>query len=198
MLLNIQRTRQYLKDFDFRLLFREDLGWDSHTENREVLVDNKYFALQAIAQKRGMVAFVCHSLSDGTIPNYNVRRKIERQLAKAVHEHFIIYTDTDKTTQIWQWAKGSIGKPISCSEHIYHVSQPGDSLMQKLQNITFSFEEEESITIFDVTSRARTAFDIEPITRKFFDRFNIEHKHFYQVIEGINDDTHRHWYINSA
>ena len=35
----------------------------------------------------------------------NPPQKIQKQVAKSVHEHLIIYTDAEKTTQIWQWVK---------------------------------------------------------------------------------------------
>ena len=45
----------------------------------------------AIAEKKGMVAFLCPSPTKGLIPDYSIRRKIEKLTAKTVHEHIIIY-----------------------------------------------------------------------------------------------------------
>ncbi len=36
MQIDHQRTRQYLKDFDFEPLFIEELGWDYHTQTPNI------------------------------------------------------------------------------------------------------------------------------------------------------------------
>src|SRR4030043_790527 len=141
------KARQCLKEFDLRALFIEEMGWDHHISSLEVLVDGLAYLLKAVAQKRGMVLFVCPPAGDGPIPDYSARRKIEKQVAKSVHEHLIIYTDKDNKFQIWQWVKREAGKPAQCREHRYYCNQPGDSLLQKLNAIAFSLEEEEGLTI---------------------------------------------------
>ncbi|MBI3989587.1 MAG: SAM-dependent methyltransferase, partial [candidate division NC10 bacterium] len=196
MLLDVPRMRRCLKDFDFTTLFVEELGWDRHAARLEVFVDGLTFILSVIAQKRGMVAFTCAPLSDGRIPDYPTRRKIERQVAKSVHEHLIIYTDAAQTTQIWQWVKREAGKPTACREHHYHRNQPGDALLQKLQALAFSLEEEEKLTIVDVTSHARAAFDVERVTRRFYDRFKAEHTTFLEFLKGIPDEEMQRWYAS--
>ena len=190
------RTRQYIKDFDFKRLFIEELGWDRCNNKLDVFLDGSAFNLSAVAEKHGMVAFVCGPLPDGKVPDYSVRRKIERQAAKSVHEHIIIYTDSDKTSQIWQWVKRETGKPTACREHAYHVNQPGDSLIQKLQAIVFRLEEEEILTIVEVAGRAKAAFDVERITKRFYDRFKTEHDTFLKFIDGIPDDELQRWYAS--
>jgi hypothetical protein len=196
MTIDINRTRNFLKDFNFKNLFIEELGWDRCNNKIDIALDGSSFNLSAVAEKHGMVAFTCGSSPDGRIPDYAVRRKIERQVAKSVHEHIIIYTDSDKTSQIWQWVKREAGKPTACREHTYHINQPGDSLIQKLQSIVFSLEEEETLTIVEVSGRARAAFDVERITKRFYDRFKAEHDTFLKFINGIPDDEFQRWYAS--
>src|SRR3990172_6695757 len=196
MELDSSHIRRYLRAFDFKTLFVEELGWDRHDTHLDVHVDGQTFVLTATAEKRGMVAFTCVTLGDGRIPDYSIRRKIERHASKSVHEHLIIYTDTDKTTQIWQWVKRELGKPTACREHTYHRNQPGDALIQKLQAIAFSLEEEERLTIVDVTKRARTAFDVERVTKRFYDRFKTELALFLKFLKGIPDEDMQSWYAS--
>ncbi len=59
MPLNKTRIQQYLRDFNFRQLFIEELGWDNPPTAVEVTVDGQRHALSAIAHKRGMVAYPC-------------------------------------------------------------------------------------------------------------------------------------------
>jgi hypothetical protein len=183
--------RQYLREFNFKRLFIEDLGWDQYALILDVTVDGRDFTLSAIAEKRGMVVFRCNVL-----PDYNVRRKIEGQVAKSAHEHVIIYTDPAQTYQIWQWVKREAGKPKACREHHYHRNQSGDALIQKLQALVFTLEEEENLTIVDVTARARSAFDVERVTRRFYDRFKTEHSAFLKFLKGIPDEDMQRWYAS--
>ena len=196
MPLDVTSTRKYLKNFDFKPLFIEELGWDRCGNQIDITLDGNSFVLSAVAEKRGMVAFTCSFLPNGHIPDYSTRRKIERQTAKSVHEHIIIYTDIGKTIQIWQWVKREAGKPTACREHVYHIKQPGDSLIQKILNLAVTLDEEETITIVDITGKTKTAFDVEKVTKKFYDRFKNEHDSFLEFIEGIPDDELHRWYAS--
>jgi cell fate (sporulation/competence/biofilm development) regulator YlbF (YheA/YmcA/DUF963 family) len=193
MILDTARTRRYLKEFDFESLFIEELGWDHYTTSLDVEVDEQRFTLQAVAEKRGVVAFTC---AVGTIPPYAMRRKIDGQVARSFREHFIIYVDGERTEQIWQWVRREIGRPLASREHHYTIQQPGDSLIQKLQTIAFSFEEEETLILVDVTGRVRAAFNVEHATRRFYDRFKSERDAFQKFLEGIPDEELERWYVS--
>ena len=195
-MLDTASAREYIKSFSFSKLFIEELGWDRHTSRLEIPVDSHTFTLTAIAQKKGMVAFSCEADGDGKIPDYAIRRKIERQAAKSVHEHLIVYLDRDKTTQIWQWVKRERGKPTACREHTYHKSQSGEPLVQKLQGIVFSLDEEGSLTIVDVARRTSKAFDVEKVTKRFYDEFRKQHAAFLKFIKGIPVKEDHEWYAS--
>ena len=197
MQINRPRTRQYLRQFNFQTLFVEELGWDHHTQTLNVAVGENAYTLAAIAEKRGMVAFECQAnTTDGGIPEYKTRRKIQRQVARSVHENFVIYTDTEKTTQIWQWARREHGRPIPCYEHEFHITQPGNSLIEKLERIAFSFEEEGELTLFGVLSRVLASFKLEKVTKRFYDHFKREHAAFLKFLNGIPDQKMKRWYVS--
>ncbi|MDE0018730.1 MAG: Eco57I restriction-modification methylase domain-containing protein [Candidatus Poribacteria bacterium] len=197
-MLNERNTRQYLKEAEFENLFIEELGWDRHTQTLSIIVDETEYHLTAIAEKRGMIVFECPATgTNGRIPDYATRRKIQKQVAKSAHEHFIIYTDTEKTTDIYQWVKREQGKPDACREHRYNRDeQSGESLIQKLQAIAFTFEEEEQLTLFEVTGRVGAAFYAERVTKKFYDRFKKEHDTFLKFLNGIPDEEMQKWYVS--
>ncbi len=197
MQINLHETRQYLKEFKFEDLFIDELGWDNHTDTLNIPIDETVYVLTAIVQKCGMVVYECPQVEhEGQIPNYATRRKIQKQVARSAHENFIIYTDAEKTTQIWQWVKREQGRPDACREHRYEICQSGDSLIQKLQNIAISFEEEELLTLFDVTGRVGTAFYAERVTRRFYDHFKKEHDAFLEFLNGIPDEEMQKWYVS--
>jgi hypothetical protein len=192
MTLDLTRARRYLKACDLESLFIEEMGWDHYAGGLEVEVDGRRFSLQAVAEKRDVVAFALY----GELPSHATRRKIDRQIAQSFREHFIIYLSPDRREQIWQWVRREPGKPLTSREHRYHVGQPGDSLLQKLRTITFAFEEEETLTLVDVTSRVRAAFNVEQATKKFYTEFQKERDAFEKFLQGIPDADLERWYVS--
>jgi hypothetical protein len=195
-MLDTTRIREHLKAFDFSKLFIEELGWDRHASRLEVPVDGQVFTLTAVAQKRGMVVYLCDPTTDGPTLDYGTRRKVDRQVSKSVLEHLIVYVDKEKTAQVWQWVKREPGKPTACREHTYHRAQSGEPLIQKLQAIAFSLAEEESLSLVDVTRRARKAFDVERVTKRFYDEFRKQHAAFLKFIIGIPVKEDQEWYAS--
>ncbi len=194
--LDRNRVKQHLKNVDLQTLFIEELGWDHGGTNLELPVaDNKY-ALEAIAQKRGMVAYQYKADSDDTFPNHPTRQKIERAVTKTVREHIIIYAAHDGNTLYWQWVKREPGQTDRSRQSIYYQDQSGEALIQKLEQIAVALDEEEDLTIGHVVSRVRAAFDVDKVTKKFYDHFKKEHSAFLDFIKGIQNLADREWYAS--
>jgi hypothetical protein len=193
--LNVDRARRQLADFHFESLFVEELGWDRYAGQVEVAVDGDTHHLRGVAEKRGMAAFVVES-SDDALPDHATRRKIERQAARSVHEHLIVYVDVARTTQVWQWVRREPGRPTACRELHYRSGQSGEALIQRLDAITFTLAEEATLSIVDVTQRARAAFDVERVTRRFYDLFKSEHDAFVGFIRGLERREDVEWYAS--
>jgi hypothetical protein len=196
MTIDKTRARQFLVRWDLRGLFIEELGWDHHQAALEIMIDGNPVLLSALAHKRGLVAYHCPVPAGQRLFDYPRRRKIERLVAKSVHEHLIVFTDENKGIQIWQWVKREAGKPAACREHIYHRNQSGDALLQKLESIVFTLGEEERLTLPEVTGRTRSGFDVERVTKRFYDRFQKEHAQFFNFITGITDQADHEWYAS--
>ena len=47
-----------------------------------------------------------------------------------------------------------------------------------------------------MTSRVRAAFDVEKITRRFYDYFKTEHDEFLRFLNGIPDEGLQRWYVS--
>ena len=80
--------------------------------------------------------------------------------------------------------------------HSYHRGQQGEALIQKLEQLVFKLDEEDDLTIVDVSGRVRAAFDVGRVTKKFYDRFKKEHDIFFRFIEGIENVADREWYAS--
>lgn len=98
--MNVVRARQLLRNFDVRDLFIEELGWDHHSTPLEIVVLGSSITLSALAEKRGMVAYHCPAPTGQPLPDYAQRRKIEHQVAKATHEHLIVFTERTRPQRI--------------------------------------------------------------------------------------------------
>ena len=143
-------------------------------------MDGNTVSLTAIAQKRGFVAFVCRSMLDRP-----TRLKIDHQVTKSVREHFVIYADEPSGQQVWHWVRREAGKPLASRDHRFDVSQSGDPLIQRLERIAVSMQEEEALTLPDIAGRNREAFDVDKVTKKFYERFKAEHSAFLKLIKGF-------------
>ena len=197
MSIDRQRVRQYLKCFDFDALFREELGWD--TVDRvtiPVAVNNRTCTLTAIAQKHGFIAYHCQPDDGQGIPERQVCNKIDRQVTDYTREHIIIYTDEAQQEQYWQWVRREKGKPVAPRGERYRVSQDGERLIQKLDALFIAWEEEDSLTLSDVKKRAKQAFDVEKVTKKFYAEFKSQHGKFLDFIKGIQDQFDKEWYAS--
>ena len=163
MKLDTAAVRTCLKSFDFDTLFREHLGWDKHQASLAVTVDGQTFNLSAVAEKRGLVAYACELL-----PDRHLRLKIDHRVQKSSKEHFVIYCDEAAGRQVWHWVRREPGKPLAGRDHPFDTSQSGERLIQRLEQIAVSLDEEDSFTLLDATAAARAAFDVDRVTKRFY------------------------------
>ena len=191
MAIDRERARQSLKAFDFRRLFIDQLGWDKYSGDFEKAVDGQAYRFKAISEKRGIVVLVCES-----IPEYGIRLKLDKVVAKHHFEHLIVFADQARGRQVWQWMRRESGKPNALRAYAYSTSQPGELLLQKLEHLVITLDEEEQTGLGDVLGRMRAGFDVEKITKKFYERFKTEHEHFLEFIEGIPDGQIGSWYAS--
>ena len=194
---NREEMRGRLEEGDLRGLFVEGLGWDYGGEDIRVFVGNSLYLLEAVAQKRGLAVYQHTAKSEDCFPQHPLRQRIEREAAKRVREHLIVYVSQDEKTQVWQWVKRELGRPERARTHVYRRGQRGELLMQKLERLHFTLEEEEKgLSIVDVEGRVRAAFDVEKVTKQFYERFQREHRDFLGFIEGVLEEAGREWYAS--
>src|SRR5262249_22584152 len=146
------------------------------------------YTFTPIAQA-GVVAIECQA-SDGTIPDDLHRRKIDAYVTKAAFEHILIFVNTSRTISRWRWVKHEKGKPDKAREHIYRQADPGDALLYKLSGIAFEMHElddEGQVSIPIGAGRVARFFDVDRVTKKFYDQFQREHKAFLEFLKGVQD-----------
>jgi tRNA1(Val) A37 N6-methylase TrmN6 len=197
MSLTKKEFSSYIKQFQFRELFN-DMGWNNDKTTQPIAVENETYTIQAVGEKSGFKILLCNPLSNGLIPDTVTRKKIDTKVTKLFQEHLIIYFDAKKTEQIWQLVVRQTGKPTKVTETRYHINQDPELLFQRAAGIFFELDEEENITIIDVTQRIAANFhqNNEKVTKQFYDKFKKEHTAFLTFIDGIDDKMNKDWYAS--
>ncbi|OKH17066.1 Eco57I restriction-modification methylase domain-containing protein [[Limnothrix rosea] IAM M-220] len=193
MKLNRKRTEKYLRDFDFESLFIEELGWDLVDEVAVPLeVDEDEFEAEAIAHKRGFTIYQCWCEK---IPTKKVQRSLDRQLREYSQSHLLIFCDQAQTEQVWMWVKkeGRKRKPIF---HGHKRTQSTEGIIQKLEPLFFSIDEEDEATLVKAVEKVGKGFNIEQVTKQFFQDFEGLHQNFCLEIVGIENENDRRWYAS--
>lgn len=197
MPINAASARRNIKDFSFKELFLEDLNWDRFkAQPLKITVNNDTYTLAPVAEKRGFQVFECSPNADGDIPDRSARMKIERELAKLAAEHLIIFVNRSREQQMWQWARREQGRPLAVRTETFEQGGTGERLLQKLDALYVSFGEEENLFVTDVAGRARQGFDVDRITKRFYDKFKTEHAAFLKFIKGIQSQGDQEWYAS--
>jgi hypothetical protein len=196
MSFNPQAIKAFLKKGEIKKLFIEGLGWDVGQATKDCEVKGTVYSLRLVAAKAGFKVWHCE-MPTQRLPSREETKAVHRQLVKESYEHIIIFSSKDSKTQSWLWVRREVNKPISFKHHLFNISQDGESLTQKLRALYITFEEEESgVNIVDVTKRAKTAFDVEKVTKKFYQEFDKHRKVFLGFIDGIPVESDREWYAS--
>lgn len=196
MTIDAERFQRLLSNFKLAQLFNE-LGWDhASLHPQEITIASDTFTLSAIAQKRGVAVLLCSPDSQGEIPARAILLKIEKEATKLAHEHLLIFTDAGKTTLTWLWVLRAPGQPAATRTHTWHKGTSGESLRQKLNQIVWSLDEEEAITLTDVITGLRRAFDRDKVSKTFYTQFKAEHEAFASFIEGVTAAADQAWYAS--
>ncbi len=200
MNVNAGRVRQCLRDFDFKNLFIQELNW-SHCSNRpiDLELDGNIARLSPFAELGGVVVYQVELLSSGEIPSSSFRRQIENKVKQITHEHIIIFVDADRTNSVWQWVRRGGGQQTATREYPYYKGQQGDLLLQKLDGIALDIEELDSegkIAVIKVLERVAKVFDVEKVTKRFYDEFKTEHDSFCKFLKGLEVEDELAWYAS--
>ena len=196
MSFNAKAIKTFLKKGEIRKLFIEGLGWDGGRSTKDCNVGHVTYSLKEVAVKAGFKVWLCE-MPGQKLPTREETKAVHRQLVKESYEHIIIFSSKDSKSQAWLWVRREANKPISYKHHLFSVDQDGESLSQKLRALFIAFEEEEAgVDIVDVTTRAKKAFDVEKVTKKFYQEFDKHRKVFLGFIEGIPVETDREWYAS--
>ncbi|MFD3163925.1 Eco57I restriction-modification methylase domain-containing protein [Herpetosiphon sp. NSE202] len=185
----LPRLRQLLDAFDFQRLFVEELSWDNLQQYPLAYsIQGTELNLTPIAQKRGVQVWRCAPAADGRIPNAATRIRLSSELTKDVAEHLLVFVDAAQRDQVWLWVRREHG--VSRPRHFTNR----EDIASRLRGLFIALEEEAGLGVVGVTSKVKKAFDVETVTKKFYDVFKKKHDEFVNSIAGINEQSDREWY----
>ncbi len=195
---DLQKIKRYLKVCKFTEIFKQELGWDNPLDApHNITYQEQKYLFVPIAQKRGFGIYL-HTFQ-GRIPEERILRKLDKELSYKMASHLTIFVDAKQENQVWLWVKQvpedkkerSIARP-----HRYNKNQNGESLVQKIDRLFISLNEEDEITLTSVLDRVMQGFDVEKVTKTFYERFKTEHAYFLGHVEHITDEDDRKWYTS--
>lgn len=192
MALSKKEFSDYIKQFNFRELFN-DMGWNNDKTTQPIVVDNEIYTLKAVAEKCGLKILTCEV---NELPNNETRRKLDTQIKRLFFHYILICVDKEKNQKWIIPIKKSEKRELTGIDYASH--QVPEFLYQKVSDLTFSFEQEENLTIVDVSNLVNEIFTVnsEKVTKQFYEKFKKEHSSFLQFIKGISDKANQDWYAS--
>jgi len=185
---------EHIKDFRLQELFNY-LGWNNdRTQIGAFKIADVVYSPKIIADKNGFKIIECRADS---VPLYSVRSQILNLLRAKFAELMVIFNDTAKTRQVWLYGYrlGNQNKKAECE---YRAGQDPQALYERASGLFFSLDEEDNITIVDVTARVRSNFtqNAERVTKRFYNEFKQQHTALLGFIEGITANVDKEWYAS--
>jgi hypothetical protein len=198
MSLDLKRARNYLQSFDFCALFIEELGW-SYPSTQKVTrfqVGGQFFSRVAIAELAGVVILEI-TADSGPIPEAKTRDAIHEEISSFHGENLLIFLDSDRSRSLWYWVKRD-GTKSYRRDHLFVRGQSGDLFLSKLGGLVVDITEFErnAVNVVSVARKLKNAFDIEKVTKNFYQEFQRLHVDFLGFIAGISLESDRRWYAS--
>lgn len=188
--------RSCITEFNFLELFIQHLLWEGTQVKYTLEVNGQFFVVEGIAEKRGLVAFVCRPASNQRFLGAVQRKRIGREIEKLHHEYLIVFIDRDQTSQIWAVPKREEGKYKGTNEIPFFKGKGVEHLAQRVEKLSFSLEESERTTLPVVVARVNQALLAERVTNRFFREFSHHRKAFIKFLNWIEDEAQRDWYCS--
>jgi len=185
-----QKIKRNLKLCEFTKIFTQELGWDNLRE-APITITYKHqdYKFIPLAHKKKFKIYL-HTFS-GRIPEAQILKQLDLLLNSSAAAHLTIFVDAQRENQAWLWVKrvgeGTKGRSVP-RLHRYNINQNGESLVQKIEKLFISLDDEEHLTLTSVLDRVMQGFDVEKVTKTFYEGFKKEHDNFLKNIENIPSD----------
>lgn len=194
MIISKAEFAEYINDFRLKELFL-NLGWDNEkTPVPPVQIGDIFLTPRVVADKNGFKIVECQT---AVIPSYAIRIQVANILKRLFHEHLLIFYDNAKKEQVWLYCY-NLNQQKKKAELRFNIGQSVERLYQRASGLIFELDEQDNITIVDVTARVRNNFaaNAERVTRRFYDAFKRQHTALLGFIKGIKSTVDKEWYAS--
>lgn len=200
MSLDFHRSRDFLCNFDFHGLFIQELGWNPPSTNRAeaVTIEDVIYDRTRIAEMSAVPVFEI-TAPDGEIPKGEERAKIYKAIAESFAENLLIFVNGDRTRSLWYWAKWE-GVKVYPRTDSYIKGQPVDLLLSKIGRLKIALDEldeDGNLPAFEVVDRLQKSLDVEKVTKKFYQAFQLEYQEFLNYVQGIDHEGNCRWCMSA-
>jgi tRNA1(Val) A37 N6-methylase TrmN6 len=204
MSVNIQDIKSYLTNYEFFYLFRVLLGWNQKPEaTRHIIHQEQNYDFHLVAEKSDFKIYL-HTCTPRIYP-MSMLKQLDARLVDVAAAHLTIFIDAQHHNQLWLWIKRQSDHATTYPTYMNKL-QSGELLAQKVRNLYIDIEEElqKGIHLVDVIDRVVQGFDVERVTRAFYDGskakgedgFKDIHTKFLHQIQNIPDEADRKWYTS--
>jgi hypothetical protein len=106
-----------------------------------VSADGHSLCFQVIAHKRG-VQVLWSSADRVVLLNRGLLRKLQNLVARAVHEHILIFSSEEPRKQVWAWCvRLPDGRKLRHREHPFFSATPPTPFLHRIEQLRFSLDE---------------------------------------------------------
>ncbi len=188
--LNSTELRQNLTS-----LFCETLCWGSPQGHPIQLAVgapvNRTLIAFPVAQLSGLPVFRV-DWGSNSLPNVTQRRAVHRALARTHLEHLLCYVTSDGKQAAFVWARRrGDGRKVELRTLPYEVGSPARTTIERLGELAFSFDElglSGEPTVTAVLDKLNNAFNVEAVTRSFFEGYKTVFANLQEHLYKANGD----------
>lgn len=184
--------RSRLDEADFHGLFL-GLGWDNPPDTGPVEIDDTGLTARRVAAKKGVAVWLV--ICDAP-PHGQEKRRVSIILRRHSQLGRLVLFDTPDEV-LFLWPEQTPSGSDRIVEHLYRKgSGGGDAVLQRLERVRFTLAEQAKLTPLIVRDRVRRSFNVEKVTKSFYQEFQKHHTSLAASIEGIERAEDRRWYAS--
>ncbi len=190
--MNKTQFKKYITEYDFKTMFREELLWNRDNTKQPIVIEDETYLITGVAEKCGLKIV---ALQIDEIPSSDIRKKIDTQIRKLFHYYILILHNAERQVWLVPTKKNDKRELVTVE---FAANQDTEFLYQKIIQLRYTLEDEETLTIVDVSKKVNDVFSVnsEKITTEFYKQFSIQHKAFRAFIEGIDTEVNKDWYAS--
>ncbi|MBA3945102.1 MAG: Eco57I restriction-modification methylase domain-containing protein [Herpetosiphonaceae bacterium] len=129
-----------------------------------------------------------------TLPTITERRAVYHALASTSIEQLVCYVTSDGKRAAFVWAKQTARHKTELRTLPYEVGAPARTTIERLGELAFTLQELGLLgdpPFTHVLRKLNTAFDVEAVTKKFFERYRELFFKVEEQVTGLTGDARR-------